>query len=91
MLVCPDGGAIDGDHGPGQVPFLVGAALQLLQQALPDAALLPAPEAGIASLPRAIALREVAPRRPGAQAPEDAIQNGPVIHVGPTAGAVLRR
>jgi len=45
-----------------------------------DPRLRPAPEAVVACGVRPIALRQVAPRRPRAQHPEDAVQHPPVIH-----------
>jgi len=50
-----------------------------IHQAIPDACLAPAVEAIVGGRVRPVSLRQIAPRRPRAQHPEDAVENTPVV------------
>lgn len=50
-----------------------------IHQAIPDACLAPAVEAIVGGRVGAISLGHVAPRRTGAQHPEDAVENAPIL------------
>ena len=83
--MAPDNRAID------HVSFVVGQVLgQSRRHGLPDARLAPAPEAPPDAVPIAISLGHVAPRRAGAQPPEDAVDGGAPVDRRTTA-AILRR
>lgn len=74
MLVGADDGAVDELHRIRRFPG------QRFENPHPDARLRPAVEAVVDRGVRAIALRQVALGRAGAQHPENAIENPAVIH-----------
>jgi len=83
MLVRPDDGAIDEVDGPIHLAGGVGLGLDRREQPVPDAGQAPAAEAAVQRGPGAVPLGHVAPGRPGAQLPENAVENGAMVTVGP--------
>src|ERR1700679_405312 len=65
-------------------PFKVGLVDHLLQQLFPDALVAPAAETAMRIFPVPVVRRQIAPRRPGAQNPQNAIEKTTVI-LGDTA------
>src|ERR1700682_4690688 len=57
----------------------------------PDAGLAPSSEALIDRHPLTVLLRQIAPRRPSADAPPDAIDDLPIVERGPALAFSLRR
>src|SRR5438128_10380498 len=57
----------------------------------PDAGLAPSSEALIDRHPLTVLLRQIAPRRPSADAPQDAIDDLPIVERGPALASSLRR
>jgi hypothetical protein len=75
-----DHGAIDIMHIPVQLAMGVGLGLHCREELLPDASPLPAVEAAGDRAPRAIALGQIPPGSPGAQNPENAIEDTSMIN-----------
>jgi hypothetical protein len=61
-----------------------------IQDAIPDASLSPSVETVVAGRVRAKASRQIPPRRTGAQDPEDAVQDAPIVHAGDATGSVWK-
>src|SRR5690349_1859133 len=59
-----------------------------LKDAVPHPGLTPAHEAIVAGRRRPIPLRDVAPRRAGAEAPQDAVEHTAIVHPWHAAGLV---
>jgi hypothetical protein len=72
-------GAVDEVQTPVQVAARVGLGLHGGQEAVPDAAALPAPEAGVHTLPRPVPLWQIPPRRTGLQPPDDGVDHEPMV------------
>ena len=70
--------------GVNHEPFKVRIVNQLFQEFLPSALVAPAAETAMRIFPVAIVRRQVAPRRPGAQYPENSVEK-PAIILGQTA------
>jgi hypothetical protein len=87
VLVGTDAGGVD-DDDPLQVAERVRLGLRVGQQLILGAVLAPADQPVVAGLPRAVPLRQVAPRRPGPELPQDPVQDGAVIPPAPAALAV---
>jgi hypothetical protein len=90
MLVRPDDGAIDIVDIPVELPCGVGALLDRGKEASPEACLAPAVEATGDGGPAAIPLGEVTPRGPGADDPQNAVQDASVISGGAACVRFLR-
>ena len=75
---------------PVDLAKLVGVLQNVCEKLVPDADLPPAIETAGNGLPRAIALRQVAPGSPRAQDPQDAVDDAPVIDGGPACMRFLR-
>jgi hypothetical protein len=73
--VSAHAGAIESRKIKVDAPQLAGAPLKGIQGLLPQPIALPAAQAGLDGAPGAIALGNVAPGRPGAQAPQEAIEH----------------
>jgi hypothetical protein len=82
VLVRSDDGGIDHDL-PVDLPHGVRLGLRVGQQPLPGAVGLPAAEPLLAGLPGAVALRQIPPRRPGGQLPQDPVDHPAMV--GPLA------
>jgi len=79
-------GTVDA-HLPDYPAHGIRFGLHVGENAIPCAVASPAIEPIRAGLPRAVALREIAPRRAGAQFPQDAIDDHPMVT--PLAPALL--
>ena len=91
MLVRTDDGPIDVVLLPIDVATHICLALHLGQDALPKPTSLPPVEAGGDGLPRPIACRQIAPRRPRLGDPEHAVEDASVVVVRvPTSSRVAR-
>jgi hypothetical protein len=73
LLVRPDGGAVD------HLDLAVVRGADGVHQPVPYACLSPSVEAVVAGGAWSVALGQVAPRRPGSQHPEDAVQHTPIV------------
>ena len=80
--------AVDEVLVPIQLAALLGQLLQLRPNTLPHASLAPAVKAVSNGAPGAIAPRQIAPRRPSTQDPEDAVENAAMV-VGRSSSAWL--
>lgn len=80
-----DAPAIDHDQTPVQRVVVGGVLLQGPQHPVPDVRVSPAPKAGIGGLPGPIPLRQITPRSPGSQDPEDRVEDDAVL-LGGTPG-----
>ena len=65
--------------GVDHEPFKIRLIDQLLQQLFPDTFIAPAAEAAVGVFPIAIVRRQVAPRRSGAQYPENTVEKTPIV------------
>jgi hypothetical protein len=81
MLMRPDGGPVDRDHRPDDGPDCVRCALQGLEDLLPDPLAAPTKQPVVAGLPFPVPLRQITPGGPGAQHPEDPVEDPPMILV----------
>src|SRR6266496_3763293 len=81
VLMSPDAGPVDRDHRPDDFPDGLRFALEGLEDQFPDALPAPAEQAVVAGLPFSIPLRHVPPGGPGAQHPENAVEDHPMILV----------
>ena len=81
VLLGPDGGAVDRDHRPDDGSDRVRFALQRLEDLLPDPLAAPAEQPVVAGLPLPVPLGHVAPGGTGAQHPENAVEDQPMILV----------
>src|SRR5215208_1657990 len=79
VLVRADDGAVDEVDGPVQVAVGIGLGLQVGEDAVPDALLAPAVVAAGDGAALAVAPRQVVPGRTGAQDPEDAVDDPPMV------------
>jgi len=77
--VGPDDGAVDGEQLEVDLAGVHLPCLQVLQNALPQAAARPAAEAVIDRLPRAEALGDVAPTAAVGEHPQDGVDHPPVV------------
>jgi hypothetical protein len=84
-------GAIDEMEVPVHPAGVVGLLLEGGQDAVPDARPAPAVEAAGDRLGAAVALREVLPRCPAAQNPLDAVDDAPMVMIGPPGAGLLGR
>lgn len=82
LLVGANGGAVD------HLDVAVMGGADGVHQSVPNARLSPSHEAVVAGGTRAVALGQVAPRRPGAQHPEDAVQYTTIIDARHASGLV---
>src|SRR5882724_8627202 len=87
MLMCPDHRAVEAVVGVVRQP----AIGQGFQNRVPDAPLAPAAKALVDAVPLAELFRQVAPRRTGAQHPQHAVHERPVIARWSPDAASLRR
>src|SRR5262249_22121489 len=78
-LVGTHDGAVDAEQVPVDLASRLGAGLEVVEDAVPGAALAPAVEAGVDGLPRAEELGQVAPGGAGVQDPEDAVDHEAVV------------
>lgn len=74
LLVGANGGAVD------HLDVAVVRGGDGVHQPIPHARLSPSREAVVARGARAVALGQVAPRRPRPQYPEDSVQHAPVVN-----------
>src|SRR5262245_17213364 len=74
-----DHGTIDEMDVPVKLALGIGLRLHRRQELVPDTCPLPTIEAAGHGPPGAIALRQIAPRRAGAQHPADAIDDGAMV------------
>ena len=81
MLMGPDRGAVDRDHRPDDFPDGFRRALQGLEDLLPDPFASPAEQPVVAGLPLPIPLRQIAPGGPGAQHPENPVEDPAMLLV----------
>ena len=79
VLVGLDCRAVDEVLVPIQLAALLGQLLQLRPNALPHASLAPAVKAVSNCGPGTVAPGQLAPRCPGAQDPEDAVENAAMV------------
>jgi len=90
---CRSTGANDrGIHQPkvvAQAPPLFQILQEMGKDLGPRAIAAPAPEASINSLPATEGPRNVTPRRPGVQAPQDAVEDAMVIFKGSAAATAV--
>jgi len=89
MLMRPDDRAIDVVDAPVDLASLIRLLLERGQKPVPDPGLLPAVEATGDRPPGTITLGQVPPGRPGLEDPEDAIDDPPMVMVGPTHARFL--
>jgi hypothetical protein len=82
MLMGTHEGSIEGIIDPDDLVVLICLGLDLLQEALPGAVLLPAAQPVIAGGLGRIALGQVLPGRAGAQDPQNAIEHRAMIGPG---------
>jgi len=82
MLVGAADGASNDTHRPIEQAGVVGAALQLPEDAFPDAVAAPRREAVVHGLPGAKPHRQIAPGGTGAEDPAHAIEQGAVVAAG---------
>ena len=79
MLVGLEPGAIDSVDAPVEVASGGGVGRHCRQESFPDPSSLPAVEATRHRAPRATTVGQRAPGRPGAQNPEDAVENATML------------
>ncbi len=79
MLMGTNDSGIDVMDGPLQRASRIGLLLERVQDLLPDAGLPPAIEAAGHCLPGTIARRQVTPGGTGAEDPQDAVDNRPMV------------
>ena len=92
MLVRTDDCPIDVMLLPIDVATQICLALHLGQDSMPEPASLPPVEAGGDRLPRPIACRQIAPRRPGLGDPKHAVEDASVVvERAPTSSRETRR
>jgi hypothetical protein len=91
MLMGADDGAIDEVQLPIELAGGIGLPCERVKQALEDAGSLPAVEATGDGAPGAIALGQIPPGRPGAQDPQETVQDAPMIDRWPTSARFLGR
>jgi hypothetical protein len=91
VLMSANNGGIDKVQVPVDLTTGIRLSLQSRQEALPETRLAPAIEPAGDGADRAIALRQIAPGRAGTQNPENAVQDGAVMVVGPPCWRPLGR
>jgi len=91
MTMGTDAGAVDHVHAPVEPARRVALALQLGQDALPEAAFGPAIESRGHRPPRPVPLRQVTPGSAGLAQPEQGVDDRPVIPGRPADPRPLRR
>src|SRR5205823_2503008 len=91
VLVRSDDAAIDELDVPVHRPGRVRLPLDGREDPVPEPGLPPAPEPAVHRRPRAVPLRQVAPGRPGPLAPQDAVDDPPMVRVWPARLRPLRR
>jgi hypothetical protein len=91
VLVRPNDGAVHEVQGPVQPPIHVRLPLQGGEDPIPDSSPLPTAEAAGDGPPGAVPRGQIAPRRAGAQDPEDAIDHRAVVVGGASSAGLLRR
>jgi hypothetical protein len=84
VLMGSDHGAIEIMEVPVDLALGVGLRLHRRQELTPDASLLPAVEATGHGTPQAIAFGQIPPGSPGAQNPENPVENAALIDGRPT-------
>lgn len=82
LLVRSDGSAVD------HLDVAIMCSGDGVHHPIPHACFAPSYKAVVAGRARAIAFRQVAPRRTGTQHPEDAVQHAPVVHARHASGLV---
>ena len=82
MLMGADAGALDLMADPIPMACGIGLRRQGVQDLLEDPSLLPAGETAGHRAPWPIALGQITPRRPGAQDPQHAIKDAPMVDSG---------
>jgi hypothetical protein len=85
VLMNPDRGTID------HLQVAIVGAGHGIKDAIPDADLPPADEPVVAGRRGTIALRDVGPRRAGAQSPEDTVEDLPIVSPGHAARLVRQQ
>src|SRR5690606_29921743 len=83
MVMSPHVRGVDREH-PLDLPDRVVLDLHLVQDLVPGTVRGPQPQPLVRRLPWAVLGRHVAPRRPGAQPPQDRVDHLPVITPAPT-------
>ena len=83
-------GAVDAEQIPVDTSVGLGAGLEVIEDAVPQAALAPAIEARVDGFPGSEKLRQVAPGGAGVEDPEDAVDHEAVV-LGRTAGPLTGR
>lgn len=83
--------AIDKVEGPVELSGGIRLLLDRRKEPVPEARLAPALEAACHRLPGAIALGQIAPGRPSAQEPQDAIEDATVVRCGTASRRFLGR
>lgn len=91
MGVSPHHSGVDVMHFPVDPPFAVCLLLDLGEDALPDAVLTPAVEAAGDGAWWAVTFGQVLPGRSGAQDPQDAVEDAPVVFRRSARVRLLRR
>lgn len=91
MLVSAGDGGVDGDHLQVQTPERVVLDLHALQQAGPGSILVPAFPPLVTGLPGPVPLRDIPPRRPGPQPPQNPVDHLAVIPPPPPPPIDLRQ
>ena len=79
MLVGADDGAIDKVEQPIELAVRIRLLLEGVEELLPDIRSLPAIEAAGHGWPGPVPLRQVPPGRPGAEDPQDAVDNRAMV------------
>jgi hypothetical protein len=91
VLVRADDAGVDEVQAPIDLALRVRLGLQRGEDPVPDPGLAPAVEPARDGADRAVALGQVAPRRAGAQDPQDAAHDPAVVVVRPPGPRPLRR
>jgi len=91
MLVSADNRAIDIVRGPVELPGGVSLLLDSGQEAVPEARSAPAIEPTGDRTPGAIALWEIPPRGPGAEEPQDPVEDPAMVGRGAAGRRFLGR
>src|SRR5262249_13495644 len=86
-----DDGGIDEPQFAAQSAVPLQVDQQMREDPGPRAVTGPAPEATVDRLPGAVALRDVAPGRPRVEAPQDAVEDAPMVLPRSTAPILMGR
>lgn len=83
VLMSPNNGGLHFVEAPVDLPTGIGLCLQSRQDTLPETRLAPAVEPTRDRADRAVAFGQITPGRTRAQNPQNAVQDGAVMVVGP--------